>query len=69
MKLFDDFLKLLLKGRPDHQAPEYGYLSMDACLRLLEDPDYSEFSPRLKEFIQLEYKRLDAKQKLKSSDC
>lgn len=69
MKLFDDFLKLLLKGRPDPRGPEYGYLTMESCLRLLEDPDYAEFSPRLKEFIQLEYKRLDAKQKLKSSDC
>lgn len=68
MRLFDDLLKLLLKGRPDHWTPEYGYLTMDSCIRLLEDPEYSEFSPRLKEFIQLEYKRLDAKQKLESKD-
>lgn len=67
MRYLDTFLKALLHGpNPD---PEYGYLSMDQCLRLLEDVDYETFSPKLKLFIQSEYKRLDAKQRLKSLDC
>lgn len=68
MKQSLTFLKALLKGQKSPYE-EQGYLTMDATLRLLEDVDYETFSPAIKSFIQNQYRRLDAINKLKSKDC
>jgi hypothetical protein len=63
MNLIDTFLKALFRDSPNPNFKE-GCLSLDTVYALLEDPEYSNFSPKLKQFIQKQECLLEVREKL-----